>query len=160
MQKYTFLGFVGCFWILLVNLVVPQVNAQGACSIQKSVYRDANNRGFELVFKEAIPAVGSLRATATINHSQQNNLYRFDVVQGSGYGSFFVMAQSKEFVMNFFNANLGTADISSVGSDVEAPKAAFISGLGSHDYYNRKNEVSENTAPLLGDTMWIYERCQ
>jgi hypothetical protein len=160
MQKYTFLGFAVCFWILLVNWVVPQANAQGACSIQKSVYRDANNRGFELVFSEAKPAVGSLRATATINHSRQNNLYRFDVTQANGYGSFFVMNQSDEFVMNFFNANLGTADISYIGPDVKAPKAVFITGLGSHDYYNRKSEVSGNTAPLLGDTMWIYERCQ
>lgn len=159
-QKYTFLGFAGCFWILLVNLAVPQVNAQGTCSIQKSVYRDADNRGFELVFSEAIPAVGSLRATATINHSQQDNLYRFDVVQGNGYGSFFAMNQSDEFVINFFNAHLGVADISYIGPDVEAPKAVFISGLGSRDYYNRKSEVSGNTVPLLGNTMWIYDRCQ
>lgn len=160
MQKYTFLGFAVCFWIILVNWVVPQVNAQGTCSIQKSVYRDANNRGFELVFNEAIPVVGSRTATATINHHRQNNLYRFDVVKAMGYGSFFATNQYDEFVMNFFNANLGTADIFYIDSDVEAPKAVFISRLGSYDYYNRKSEISGNTAPLLGDTMWIYERCQ
>ncbi|MGQ4647291.1 hypothetical protein [Lyngbya aestuarii] len=160
MQKYAFLGFASCFSILLVNLTVPRVNAQGACSIQKSIYRDADNRGFELVLSEAIPAVGSLRATAKINHSQQDNLYQFDVVQANGYGSFFAMNHADEFVINFFDANLGAANISYIGSDVEAPNAVFISGLGSHDYYNRKDQVSEKTAPLLGDTMWIYDRCQ
>jgi hypothetical protein len=149
MQKYAFLGFAGCFSILLVNWAVPQVNAQGTCSIQKSIYRDADNRGFELVFSEAIPAVGSLRANATINHSQKDSLYRFDVTQANGYGSFFVMTHADEFVINFFNANLGAADVSHIGPDVQAPKAVFISGLGSYDYYNRKDEVSENTAPCL-----------
>jgi hypothetical protein len=132
------------------------------CQIARSVYRDADRKGFELVFDAPIMTTGT-SAIATINHVRQGRLYSFNVTQASGYGSIFLwndLERGDSLRLNFFGQNLTSATPIVLGEELKPPDYAFIAGLGSYDYYRRRSYVTENSPPLLGDVMWIYDRCQ
>ncbi len=138
------------------------------CQIAQSVYRDADGKGFELVFDAPLPETGSSDATATINHPEQGRLYTFNVTQASGYGSISLVSinaignslkDANSFRINFFGQNFKSATPVFFGEETQAPDYAFIAELGSHDYYTRRGTVTEETPPFLGDVMWIHDRC-
>ncbi|MEM0980028.1 MAG: hypothetical protein AAGH78_07120 [Cyanobacteria bacterium P01_H01_bin.58] len=126
------------------------------CGLEGSVYRDANQQGFEL--KVAGPDANlSLIAplTVTIQH-QEAQLYYYAITISSGYASYYLMTEHNSLRLDFFQA-----DLTNVELDIEtAPAIAFISGLGSHDYYNRRGMLDADSPPLIGDTLWLFERCE
>jgi hypothetical protein len=139
------------------------------CKIAQSVYHDSDGKGFELIFGTSIPGIGISYATATISHPKQKQIYNFSVTQANGYGSISFLSinptsngfeYGDSFGINFFDQNLRSATPGILGREIQAPKYAFISGLGSYDYYKKRSTVSSNTPPLLGELMWIYERCR
>jgi hypothetical protein len=156
--------------LMLATLVAEPV-LPAPCKISQSVYRDADGKGFELVFDEPIREKASSKATATITHSQVGELYKFDVNQSSGYGSIYLILldydgalEPRDFSINFFAQNLLSATPLWFGEETQAPKYAFIAGLGGHDYYRRKDDLYtsgvSSLVPPLGDMMWIYNRCK
>lgn len=149
--------------VVLAMPILAEVAPVKVCPIAKSIYRDGDGKGFELVFGGAAPNTPHY-ATAVIHHSQQRSLYRFTVSQSSGYGSVWLnepsrsnLSQNNSFWSTFFNQDLKSATPLWLGEEKEAPKYAVIAELGSHDYYQRRG--TENP-PLIGDVMWIFERCQ
>lgn len=152
--------------IIVLTLSAADLGLSQPCPISQSVYRDVEGKGFELVFGEPIPEAVTSKATAMITHPQEGQLYYFDLGQSQGYGSIWMglMAQDSPFNLNFFDKNLVSANPVWFEADIEAPKYLFITGLGSHDYYYRRSRVYINPiqvpAPLLGDMMWVYHRCQ
>ncbi|NER79388.1 MAG: hypothetical protein F6K42_07355 [Leptolyngbya sp. SIO1D8] len=145
------------------------LNSALACQITGSVYRDADHQGFELTFSDPIPDTASSKSVATIHHSQQNLIYRFNVTQASGYGSIFlsaidntdeVVASEVSFPLYFFDEDLISATPAWFGEETSAPQYAFIADLGSYDDYNRRGTVSDGSRSLLGDVMWVHDRCQ
>jgi hypothetical protein len=138
------------------------------CKVAHSVYRNVDGKGFELFFGSSIPGTGISYATATINHPNQKQIYSFSVTQSNGYGSIFFLIinptnngleYGENFVINFFDQNLRSDTPGVLGREVQAPKY-FITGLGSYDYYKRRSKRSTDTPPFLGDSMWVYDRCQ
>ena len=146
--------------------MVPRAATSETCPISNSIYRDANGQGFELVF--GLPPIDSaVQGTAVINHPQQAQLYQFRVLQSSGYGTVSLWDQDLEqpendhgFWMAFFDHDLASATPLYLGEETAAPQYAVVAGLGSHDYYRRWGTITEDTPPLLGDVMWIRDRCQ
>lgn len=150
-----------------VLLLTPPVSA-ASCKISQSVYRDAEGHGFELVFGDSLPGVGGSRATATIRHSTQGQLYHFNVTQANGYGSISLLTINATsnglefrdgFGIYFFDQELKSA-MGILGREQQAPQYAFIPGLGSHDYYRRRMTNTNESTLFLSDTMWIHDRCQ
>ncbi|MEO0986543.1 MAG: hypothetical protein AAFY20_13450 [Cyanobacteria bacterium J06639_14] len=143
--------------------------AATSCQISQSIYRDADGKGFELIFGRAIPGTASSDATATISHSQQTQVYYFDVGQSSGYGTISLadlspqngtLADNSPLNLFFFDQASQSVTPLFLEETTEAPEYAFVSGLGSYDYYARRGMITEDTPPLLGDMMWVYDRCQ
>jgi hypothetical protein len=155
--------------LTLATLVLTTPAFANSCKIDQSVYRDTDNKGFELVFGKSIPNNGISRATAVIRHPLQKQIYSFNVTQSNGYGSTFLQlikpnnnSEDKSYVINFFNQNFKSAGLI-LGREEQAPKYLFITGLGSDDYYKRRSRSSkdsQNNPPYLFDLMWVYERCQ
>lgn len=154
---------------MLVTAVAQPV-LPAPCKISQSVYRDADGKGFELVFGEPIPGTASSKATATITHPKVGQLYKFDVGQSSGYGSISLglidddsTLEPRSFGINFFDRNLVSATPLWLGEETQAPKYAFIARLGGHDYYRRKGDFYTSgistLVPPLGDMIWVYNRC-
>jgi hypothetical protein len=152
-----------------VILTLATQTLAAPCKIAQSIYHDSDGKGFELVFGTSIPGVGISNATATINHPKQKQIYSFSVTQANGYGSISFLSinptrnglkYGDSFGINFFDQNLRSATPGILGREVQAPKYAFISGLGSYDYYRKRSTVSKDTPPILGELLWIYERCQ
>lgn len=138
------------------------------CPIDRSIYRDGDEKGFELVFSLPVPETPTY-ATVTIRHPQQEQLYYFSVTQSNGYGTIALLRldetgerleNTKTFGLNFFNADYRSATPRPLERETPAPELASIWGLGSYDFYQRKGRVSSETPPFLGDVMWIYDRCQ
>ncbi|MGB3405593.1 MAG: hypothetical protein WBA77_23120 [Microcoleaceae cyanobacterium] len=158
---------VAVFTVLIV--MQAKLVSAAPCKINQSVYRDAGGKGFELVFGESIPGTVS-QATATIRLPEQGRRYAFNVVQSQGYGSTSLVMINpssnglefgNSFMINFFDQNLRAANPGVWGRETQSPRYAFITGLGSHDYYtNSRNINVENAPSLIGDVMWIHDRCQ
>lgn len=137
------------------------------CNLRQSVYRDANGKGFELIFSQPATRSASSYATAVIRQSKAGELYRFSVTQSNGYGSTVLFdpkrandESSSGYVINFFDKNLVTTTFM-LGRETTVPKYAFINGLGSTDYYRfGRREALSQGIPLLLDTMWVFSRCQ
>ena len=149
-----------------IALSLPSMAKAGqsnACPIAKSIYRDAEGKGFQLVFGP--PPEGSIyQATATIEHPQQAKLYQFLVTQSSGYGSIWLVDRDPDsanrkssFSITFFDQDLKSANPLVFWQATESPQYAAIAGLGSIDYSQRRGT---DGPPLLGDMMWIFQRCQ
>lgn len=134
------------------------------CKISQSVYRDADGKGFELMFG-APPKGSPFLASATLRHPQQDPLYRFSLTQASGYGAISLMfrqqhsQQVQSFRLNFFSQDLQAATPGVFGQEPQAPKYAFITDLGSFDYYQRRGKISDQTPPQIADMMWVHDRC-
>lgn len=157
--------------MLILTISVAEAVSPAPCKIAQSVYRDADGKGFELVFGEPIPETASSKATATITHPKVGQLYNFNVTQSSGYGSISLILlnddgalDSHDFRINFFDQNLVSATPLWFGEETQAPKYAFITALGGHDYYRRKGDFYTSRisllVPPLGDVLWVYNRCQ
>ncbi|BAY56999.1 hypothetical protein NIES2135_38620 [Leptolyngbya boryana NIES-2135] len=152
------------FAISTIVLATP-VYAQN-CKLTQAVYRDGNGKGFELVFRPPTSRSVTVYATAVLRSKSQDELYRFNLSQSQGYGSTSLADtratsenwQDNSFIINFFDSNLKSASML-LGRESIVPKYAFINGLGSRDYYNRRQSISESN-PLIGDTMWVFNRCQ
>ncbi len=140
--------------------------ASASCPIAKSLYRDGDGQGFQLVFSP--PPTGTpFHATAAIKDREQRTLYQFKVSQSSGYGSIWLENQDAKppqrdrgLWMTFFDQNLKSATPRFLGEESKAPKYAVIAELGSYDYYNRKNSGAARNSPSLSDAIWIFDRCQ
>jgi hypothetical protein len=162
MKTNNFAGLMLFIVALSMPSLAEAAPAKG-CPIASSVYRDGDDKGFELVF-DAPPPNTPYYATAVIHHSQHRSLYRFTVNQSSGYGSVWLNEisksnsnQNKSFWITFFNQDLKSATPLWLGEEKEAPEYAVIAQLGSHDYYRRRGTANP---PLIGDVLWIFDRCQ
>ena len=150
-------------------LVIAQSVSSELCPIEKSIYRDGDGLGFELVFGPP-PPESVVQASAVINHPRQGRLYQFEVQQTSGYGEIrlgnldpmFRRAERKgsNFWVTFFDKNLKSANPLFLGEEVEAPKYVVVAELGIHDYYGRRDAVTGDRSLLLPDAIWIHDRCQ
>ncbi|CAN1211726.1 hypothetical protein TUMEXPCC7403_16095 [Tumidithrix helvetica PCC 7403] len=152
--------------VLLSMQTVTGAAASESCPIAKSIYRDADGKGFQLVFGPPPPR-SPFHATAAIAHPQLGQLYRFQVTQSSGYGSIWLLEQDRSnskrenrFWITFFDRDLKSATPIFLGQETESPRYAVIAELGSHDYYQRRGTMTQSTPPLLPDVMWIHDRCQ
>lgn len=123
-----------------------------SCNRYQAVYTDANQRGFELTFHRPNSNLSpNTIASASIRYLGQP-LYADNITVSNGYASHYFMGLR----LDFFNADLSSPRPNSK----EPPPIAFISGLGSYDYYSRKNSMTENSPPLIYETLWILDRCQ
>ena len=141
--------------------------AIAGCPIAESVYHDIDGLGFELVFSEGVPDLASSRATAMINHPNQAGLYNFSMTQANGYGSITIGRFSEDgstiqasYPINFFDDQMRSANPLFLGEELDAPAYAFITGLGSDDFYRRRSTADDTNVPLLGDLIWVFDRCQ
>lgn len=134
------------------------------CKISQSVYRDTDGKGFELVFG-APPNGSPFLASVALHHAQQDPLYRFNLTQANGYGSISLLWRHQphqpvqSFRLNFFSQDFKSATPVVFGREPQAPKYAFITDLGSFDYYQRRSEISDQTPPQIVDMMWVHDRC-
>jgi len=152
--------------LVIISLSIPsltEAKPTTVCPIAKSIYRDGDGKGFELVFGAPLPNT-TYHATAVIHHPQQRSLYQFTVNQSSGYGSVWLnelskknSRQSQRFWITFFDQNLKSATPLWLGEEKEAPKYAVVAELGSHDYYQRRGTEKPS---LIGDVIWVFDRCQ
>lgn len=154
--------YIAVFLILTLTASSPLES----CPIARSIYRDGDGKGFQLVFGPPPPG-RPFHATAVINHPQQEKLYQFLVNQSSGYGSVWLSppdrgssSHNNLLWITFFDRNLKSATPLFLGKETEAPMYAVIAQLGSNDYYRRKGNVTSSTPPLLRDVIWIHDRCQ
>ena len=151
--------------ILFTQLGTGSV-ASASCPISKSLYRDGDGQGFQLVFSP--PPTGTpFHAIAVIKDRKQKPLYQFRVSQSSGYGSIWLWNQDAKpsqrdsgLWMTFFDQNLKSATPLFLGEEPKAPKYAVIAELGSYDYYNRRASGADQSSPSLPDAIWIFDRCQ
>jgi hypothetical protein len=158
---------VHCSFGLTIAICIVDTPAIADCPIAEGVYRDAEGLGFELVFSEGLPERASSRAIATVNHPNQAGLYDFSVTQSNGYGSIFIERLNAEnseiqgsYPINFFDDQMRSANPLFLGEEMDAPTYAFITGLGSDDFYRRRGTVDDTNVPLLGDMIWVFDRCQ
>ena len=85
--------------LLLIFLLAEKSNSAVECSIQNSIYRDVNGKGFELVFEAIEPSMGSVSSTLSIGYSGEV-MYQFDLSQTMGYGSFFASQAESNLLIN------------------------------------------------------------
>lgn len=167
--KFNFSSYKIQYASLTFGVMLLATPVSASCQIDQSIYRDADGKGFELIFSSPIPGLGGSLATATVKHLEQGNLYNFNVTQSSGYGSILLLsidptrnglAYGDSFSINFFDQNFQSATPSVFGRETQAPKYAFVSNLGIFDYYRRQPLISDGTVPFLNDVMWIHDRCR
>lgn len=146
-------------------LLLAESAVASPCKISQSVYRDAEGKGLELVFGS--PPQGSpFLASVALHHAQKTVLYQFNLTQANGYGSISLQwrqrpnANLQSFRLNFFGQDFTSATPGVFGQEPQAPQYAFITDLGSWDYYQRRGKVSNQTPPHLGDVMWVHDRCR
>lgn len=165
-QKYGVCYLKNTLFILGIVVLSKPVFA-APCKISQSIYRDANSQGFELVFGPPVAGTPFL-ATATINHPQHSQLHRFHLTQANGYGSISLLIRTagqqpkqnhQGFRLNFFNQDSKSATPGVFGRESEAPQYAFITDLGSFDYYQRRGQITGSTPPAMRDNLWIHDRC-
>jgi hypothetical protein len=156
--------------IIPIIWIAAAQTSVASCKISQSVYRDLDGKGFELVFGPRLPGLpGVSQATAIIQHTRQTEVHAFSLTQANGYGSISLSAlksttngleYGQRFTINFFDQNLRSASPGVFGREIHAPKYAFISDLGSYDYYTRREMVAKGAPPFLKDTAWVYARCR
>ena len=125
------------------------------CSIENSIYQAIGNTDFKLIFSPSLPNK-NINAVVTLKHTKRGNIQIFHMVTSNGYGSSFLTdPKHEETTLNIvvFDRNLKRDRI--FRNEV-APEYAFISGLGSNDYYSNN---TRNREFLLGDVMWKFDRC-
>ena len=125
------------------------------CSIQNSVYQAIGNPDFKLIFSPRLPNK-NMDAVVTLEHTKRGKIQIFHMVTSNGYGSSFLTDPNREETsLNIvvFDRNLKR---DSIFRNEVAPEYAFISGLGSNDYYSNN---ARNREFLLADVMWKFDRC-
>jgi len=125
------------------------------CSIQNSVYQAIGNPDFKLIFSPRLPNK-NMDAVVTLKHTKRGRIQTFHMVTSNGYGSSFLTdPKREETTLNIvvFDRNLKR---DSIFRNEVAPEYAFISDLGSNDYYSNN---ARNREFLLGDVMWKFDRC-
>ena len=125
------------------------------CSIENSVYQAIGNPDFELIFSPRLPNKG-MDAVVTLKHTKRGRIQTFHMVTSNGYGSSSLIDPQREGTrLNIvvFDRNLKR---DSIFRNKVAPEYAFVSGLGSHDYYLNNARSLEL---LLGEQMWKFDRC-
>ncbi|MDA0269118.1 MAG: hypothetical protein O3A14_19720 [Cyanobacteria bacterium] len=147
--------------LLAISLFLASPRPTLACPLSHSLYRDSSGQDFELTWQAPIRDRASSQATLQIRHGD-DLLYHLDLTQASGYGTIFLRLldpsrelQGDPLTLNFFDETLADANPLFFELAQPAPTYVFIPGLGSYDYYQRRGE-----GPLLGEVMWIFERCQ
>ncbi|NEQ29209.1 MAG: hypothetical protein F6K28_61820, partial [Microcoleus sp. SIO2G3] len=120
------------FVVAIPTTTVVEAVPSQVCPIAKSIYRDGDGKGFQLVFGSPPPNT-PYSATAVINHSQSGQIYHFTVSQSSGYGSVWLIDQSRTnssqrnmLWITFFDQDLKSATPLWLGEEKEAPKYAVI----------------------------------
>lgn len=125
--------------------------AHAACDLDHSVFRDAATRGFTLEFSPSRGDGATVVARAQVRHKTRGVIFKFEVGQSNGYGTFFLARTDADKApahdVYFFDANM-------VETPVNTAAWAFVSGLGSADWYDTRKD------PQLGDTMWKFDRCK
>lgn len=148
------------------NLAEAEVTCGDRGNIHSLIYRDVNNRGFELVYGPPMETLSPIsRASVIIRYNHDTTLYTFPVTTSSGYGINYVRTEGPSLPLNFFAADLTLPESDTLAAEltlpateaIEPPGFLFISGLGSYDYYTRRTEASP---PLILDTLWVLQRCQ
>jgi hypothetical protein len=155
------------------NRAENPTEAQATCgdrgNLHSIIYRDINNRGFELVYGPPIETLSPIsRASVIIRYNHDTTLYTLPVTTSSGYGSNYVLTENNALPLNFFAADLTLPESDTLVAEltlpttktIEPPGFLFISGLGSYDYYTRRGELTEASPPLILDTLWVLQRCQ
>jgi hypothetical protein len=143
-------------------LLATAVPALATCPLSESVYRDVSGQGFELSWHDPLPDRASSKATLYI-HRDGEPLYHLTLTQASGYGTISLAVLNADltpvntpaFTLNFFDADLDNANPLFFEADIPAPAYTFITGLGRYDYTQRRGDE-----PLLGETMWVRDRCE
>jgi hypothetical protein len=132
-----------------------------ACPLSQSIYRDGNGQGFELVWSAETTNFSSSKATLQISQGD-TSLHHLDLTQSSVYGTIFLSPLDQgstplaaPLTLVFFDQALADATPLFFEADLPAPTYAFIAGFGQYDFYQRRGE-----GPLVGETLWILERCQ
>ncbi len=143
---------------LLVSFTsAPAIAATPAtCPLEDSVYQDANGRGFVLSFDGPNADLSLIAPLTAAIHYQATPLYHFPITLSNGYVSYYWLVENDALRMDFFNADLTAFDALTTTT---APAIAFISGLGSYDYYTRRGDQTETSPPLILDTLWIFDHC-
>lgn len=125
--------------------------AHAACDLDHSVFRDAATRGFTLEFSPSRGDGATVVARAQVRHKTRGVIFKFEVGHSNGYGTFFLTRADTDKApahdVYFFDANM-------VETPVNTAAWAFVSGLGSADWYDTRKD------PQLGDTMWKFDRCK
>jgi hypothetical protein len=99
--------------IALWTLTITEAVSSESCPISRSIYRDGDGNGFQLIFSS--PPKGSVSsAIATIKHPQQGEIYQFNVTQSSGYGSIWLSENDakesdRSLWISFFDNDLKSA---------------------------------------------------
>lgn len=127
------------------------------CPLQHRIYKDANGQGFELVFRDPDPVEHPVSPVAAVIRWGNEELYSSGLTVSNGYASYYWLTEHDALRMDFFNADLTSTGFS---SNEPAQDLVFISGLGSYDYYTRREQITETEAPLMLDTLWVFDRCQ
>ena len=137
------------------NLIAPA--SEAACPLSDRSYRDANGQGFGLVFSEPDPVEHPISPVAAAIRWGNEELYSAGITVSNGYGSYYWLTEHDALRIDFFNADLTAAGW---GAEEPAQDIVFISGLGSYDYYTRRDQITETGAPLILDTLWVFDRCR
>ena len=141
---------------ILFTGIVPLLLAIGcnpasACPLEQSVYRDVAKRGFTLEFFPRTRDDPGLEARGELRHPRRGRIFRFEVWQPNGYTTYKMALMGTDdpphIIIYFFDNDLKVANPFD-------PTWAFVSGLGSADYYGTRNQ------PSVGDAMWKLERCK
>lgn len=141
---------------ILCSGIVPLLlaigaNTASACSLEQSVYRDVAKRGFTLeFFPKSRDSLVPL-ARAELRHAQRGRIFKFEVTQSNGYGTYFLNRidtdQPSHITIYFFDNDL-------IAADPSVATWAFAADLGAADYYATREK------PSVGDAMWKFERCK
>ena len=133
--------------------------AYAGCDINRAVYKDTGEKGFELRFNDPPKDSAVLFATVTLWHSKRGNISSFEVGSFQGFGTVYLSPKSKteseavsQISAYFFDSNF--KEFNNEG----ASPYMFISGLGSWDWYDNQMSGGRNT--VLGNPMWKFDRCR
>ncbi|NJN20931.1 MAG: hypothetical protein HC812_06700 [Leptolyngbya sp. RL_3_1] len=147
--------------LLATNLLQSHPSTPLVCPLSQSIYRDSNGQGFELVWRAETTNFSASKATLQISRGDEL-LHHLDLTQASGYGTISLSSLDLEqtqvatvLTLVFFDETLADATPLFFEPDLPAPTYAFIARLGRYDYYQRRGD-----GLLVGETLWIFDRCQ
>lgn len=147
------------YFLFLNLLLFSNSPIYAACDITHAIYKDINNKGFELRFNDPPQNSAVLFATVTLWHPKRGNINNFEVGSSQGFGTVYLFPKSpiesetvSQISAYFFDSNFQELDRPEISTHI------FISGLGSWDWY--ENQMSGSRDTVLGNPMWKFDRCQ